>query len=444
MEMRGYTRDHMLLILRDLTGRMPKYKSEAWYPARVWQAKGDEDYHLKSLFHAPGKIKPDPYVSPEEEAMLRAMSGSAVKRQKAKKLLMAMTEVDEELTEWIWLRYLAKGEISLIDGEKGVGKSTMWFDVAARGSRGDAMPGEDKPLCDPFKTVILSPENRLRNVIKPRLRAAEADMDMILAPRGIPEKKGKAPEMYLLPGSARKIAELVYLGDADFLIIDPITAFLEPNINSHNDASVRTALAPLAVNLAKLGCAAGFSRNMNKNQAQDAKYRGSGSAAFANLARVHLVAARLPDSYTGEGEFGLFQADVNLTRRKTEALTFSIVDSDDVALDIHGNMISRIKWHGVDGIGIDALTVIKKSGPDPYKQDTIAEVLIPMFEEDDTWDVNVVMAELDKAGVKADKETLGKARQKLGIIAKPVHKPGGGYAKWVWTTKTNKLRVGKK
>ena len=104
--------------------------------------------------------------------------------------------------------------------------------------------------------------------------------------------------------------------------MDPITAFLEQNINSHNEASVRTALAPLAEVLERLDCAAGFSRNMNKNTGQEAKFRGSGSAAFANLARVQLVAMRLPKDCGSEADFGLWQADVNLTQRRDEALTY--------------------------------------------------------------------------------------------------------------------------
>ena len=131
-------------------------------------------------------------------------------------------------------------QISIIDGEKGVGKSSIWMDACARGSRGLPMPGEDEALCKPFNTLILSPENRVRQVITPRLMAAGADMKRIFVPEVRMKRGGKKAEHYLLPGAAGLIGELIEECKARFLIVDPITAFLEQNINSHNEASVRT------------------------------------------------------------------------------------------------------------------------------------------------------------------------------------------------------------
>ena len=372
----------------------------------------------------------DPCVELEE------LRGDA--RPIRKGLVKSFADIDEALVEWLWEMYVALGEISLIDGEKGVGKSTAWLDVAARGSRGDAMPGEDEPALGAFNTLILSPENRAKNVIKPRLRAAGANMNRIFAPEDIKAKRGKVPEMFLLPGSAHLVGDMIVAAKARFLVIDPITAFLEPHIQSHNDASVRTALAPLALELAKLNCAAGFSRNMNKNQGQEAKYRGSGSAAFANLARIHLVAARLPDSFNGNGEFGLYQADVNLTRRVAQALTFSIEDSN-VPLDTNGRMVSRIEWHGLAGVGIEELDAPRKPGPDPTAQENVADVLEQMFYKKSTWNVDDAMAELKKAGVSQNDKTVAKARKALNIIAEPVYGPKGGIEKWVWDMKSPKI-----
>lgn len=351
-------------------------------------------------------------------------------------LVRPFSSIEEGITQWLWELYLAVGEISLIDGEKGVGKSTTWLDVAARGSRGRAMPGEAEAICGPFNTLILSPENRVRHIIKPRLRAAGADMERIFAPEDIPVKRGKAPEMYLLPDAAPLIGRMIREAQARLLVIDPITAFLMPHINSHNDASVRSALAPLARELAEHECAGAFSRNMNKSTTQADKDRGSGSHAFSDLARVHLLAMRLPDDWAGEGEFGLRPASTNMTVLDTSTLTFSIVDSD-VPLDDRGHFISRIDWHDREEI-----SYARRSGPgpEPEVQDEVIDVLEQMFRVKDPWRAKDAEAELKSAGVSTNKVTVAKARKRLGIRSVQRGGDGGNYYAWTRAPKREAQR----
>ena len=42
---------------------------------------------------------------------------------------------------WLWPKYVARGQVTILDGDPGTGKSFITMDLAARVSRGDVMPG---------------------------------------------------------------------------------------------------------------------------------------------------------------------------------------------------------------------------------------------------------------------------------------------------------------
>ena len=346
-----------------------------------------------------------------------------------------------KLVSWAWPGYMARGSITLLDGESTIGKTLTLYDVAARLSTGRPMPDGSQSITKPSTVLILAPEETIDTIIVPRLMAAEADLSKIAIPH-IKVKRGKAPEMFLLPESAGKISDMIRESGAVLTIIDPISAFLAPTINSGVDSSVRSALSPLSLELGETDCAVAMVRHFNKNKGMDAKYRGGGSVAFGAIARVCLVAAKLPIGQGGPAQFGISVSDTNMTKLINGTLTYSIVDSG-IQMDNQGHMVPRVEWHGL--IDIDADTLVKgdrkNPGPAPEVQDEIVKVLDQMFSQRDTWDAADIPVELDKAGVSADTKTIAKARDKLGIRPERVYKPGGTLDKWVWTTKQDKLRV---
>jgi hypothetical protein len=349
-------------------------------------------------------------------------------------LVKPVSSLSREMVKWLWPGYLAFRELTQMDGEKGQGKTFVTDDVAARATLGLPMPGQDESVCGPVNVLILTDEGHANSVIRPRLEAAGADLDRVFIPE-IKTKRGKAPELHLLPGAAQHIGDMIAASQAGLVIWDPITDFLDESIQTHNDASVRRALRPMAVELTKHMCAGWAIRHMNKNTAAQAKHRGSGSSAFQNRARIHLVVGRLPESYKGAAEFGLAQVDTNMMRRVRGALTYAIEDSD-IESDEQGNMIGRVEWHGLEDIDVNKLTQGEhaKSGPDAYAQDGVRTVLEELFGESDTWPVNYVTDTLKEAKCSTNKDVLGKVCKSMGIYRRPRHKPGGGIAEWVWTT----------
>src|SRR6185503_11668536 len=78
----------------------------------------------------------------------------------------------------LWPSWIPLGMLSMLDGDPGLGKSTVLLDLAARLSRGDTMPdGSQGP--GPAATVILTAEDDPARVVRPRLDAAGADVSRV-------------------------------------------------------------------------------------------------------------------------------------------------------------------------------------------------------------------------------------------------------------------------
>jgi len=80
--------------------------------------------------------------------------------------------------EWLWHPYVARGKLTLLDGDPGCGKSLLTLDLAARLSRGVSLPGEFASVA-PCRTLLLSIEDGADDTIWPRLRAAGADLGQL-------------------------------------------------------------------------------------------------------------------------------------------------------------------------------------------------------------------------------------------------------------------------
>jgi hypothetical protein len=53
------------------------------------------------------------------------------------------SEVKPQPIEWFWEGHIAFGKITVLDGDPGLGKSTVLIDLASRLSTGRPMPGSD-------------------------------------------------------------------------------------------------------------------------------------------------------------------------------------------------------------------------------------------------------------------------------------------------------------
>ncbi len=201
-------------------------------------------------------------------------------------------DVQLERLNWLSRGRLAHGKITLLEGDPGLGKSTMLADWIARVTTGAALP--DGEAVAPAGVVLLSAEDGLGDTIRPRLEAAGADLSRVLALTGIPEED--TDRLPAIPDDLLPIEDAVRHVGAVLLVIDPVMAYLGNTVNAYRDHDVRRALAPLAALAERTGVAVVLVRHLTKTMGGSPLYRGNGSIAFMATARFGLLVAADPDN----------------------------------------------------------------------------------------------------------------------------------------------------
>ena len=194
-----------------------------------------------------------------------------------------MDKVMEEPIDWLWPGVFAKGCISIVSGNPGLGKSQIMASICSIISNGGKWPvtGEKAKT---GRAIYVTTEDDIAQDFRPRLYAADASMKRVTFIDSIfrGEKRLSIDLQRDVPDLRNTLDSKP---DTEVLILDPLHAFL-PRADTNNDAKTRDALIPLG-DLAKdyriaILCV------MHHNKSQ--KERGAlmaigGSVGFTGLAR---------------------------------------------------------------------------------------------------------------------------------------------------------------
>lgn len=248
--------------------------------------------------------------------------------------VIRFSDVKPEAVRWLWPSWIPRGMLTVLDGDPGLGKSVLTLDLAARLSRGDTMPdGQSGP--EASGVVILSAEDDLARVIRPRLDVAGADVARIVTVRIVAEGEGREPT--ITPADLSAIEQGIAKVAARLLIVDPLMAYLPADVNAHRDQDVRRALSSLRALAERTGTAVLVVRHLNKTESANALYRGGGSIGIVGAARAGLMLAPDPDDGSGEGRV-LAVVKANLAPRPASLRLRLVADP--------GGPHPRVSWEG--------------------------------------------------------------------------------------------------
>jgi hypothetical protein len=193
--------------------------------------------------------------------------------------------VEEEEIGWLWEKRIPRGEVTILAGDPGLGKSTVTHAIAAKLSIGFPLPdgGEAIKGTSLFASYEESPEK----VMRQRLRKLGADMSKVLLLDQLKDENGN-PRRFRGSDVPTLDAALDMVSDPQMLVIDPVMSFMG-DVDTNKDAQVRIHLQPL-VDLAQrrnisIVCVA----HLSKADAGKILYKISGSVGFAALARSVLL-----------------------------------------------------------------------------------------------------------------------------------------------------------
>lgn len=198
--------------------------------------------------------------------------------------------------EWIWINRFARGKISMISGNPGLGKSQIIVSMAAIITQGSLWP--DGTLCQAGNVLFLSAEDDAADTLIPRLVAADADLtrvdiiDTFVEINNGAELEG---QVNLSTDIASLEKLLLEVKNVAAIFIDPITAYLG-DTNDHRNAGVRAVFGPLAKLAEKYNTAIICVSHNNKNGAQEALFRVIGSIGFVAASRAAFTVIKDPDN----------------------------------------------------------------------------------------------------------------------------------------------------
>jgi len=333
-----------------------------------------------------------------------------------------LADVQPEPVSWLWTGYIPRGKLVLLDGDPGMGKSTLCVDLAARVSTGAKMPDDTGSDLDcGTGVVILSGEDGLADTIRPRLDAAGADTSRIVTIESVVSgEHERGVTLADLPAIEEAIATV----DARLVIIDPLMAYLGRETNSYRDQDVRGILAPLARLAERLDVAIVVVRHLTKGANANVLYRGGGSIGIIGAARVALMVGCDPDD--PDGPRRIFAVAKSNLAALPPAFAYHMEHAE--------NGTARIVWEEAThhtAAAITAAPAAKDQGGQSAL-DRAKDILQTIL---GAGAVASKEAEQAAIGAGCTASTIRRAREALGI--KP-HRIGGAADKgeWVWELPT--------
>ena len=249
-----------------------------------WLAVGHTREELDAL------IESAPDWSPRE--VVEASPTLGAKKTASALQFARLDEVEAKHVEWLWHNRLARGKLTLLAGEPGIGKSQTACDIGARISKGAEWP--DGSRAPRGSVIVLSAEDSANDTLRPRFEAADADLTRVhvLQATLVDDK----PVTFSLQAHLEMLgAKLTEVGHAALIIIDPITSYMG-KIDGHQTVDVRTVLEPLAAFAEKYNVAVLAISHPPKATQAKALHAVTGSLAFVAAARLVFIAAKEPQT----------------------------------------------------------------------------------------------------------------------------------------------------
>ena len=331
--------------------------------------------------------------------------------------LPPVSAIERQAVRWLWPGRIPLGKVTVLDGDPGLGKSTVTLTIAAKVSTGSPFPDGAKPTAG--GVILLSAEDDVADTIRPRLEAAGADLHRcwVFDEIHTGDEPPRPPEF---PTDLDRLEKFITIHGAALVVVDPLMAYLSGAVDSHRDQDIRRVMAGFKRVAERTGAATLVIRHMNKGDGK-AIYRGSGSIGIIGAARAGLLIA--PDPQDDQRRI-LAMTKSNLAKMP-DALAYRLVDDDlyDCA---------RVVWDGATTH--TAADLLRPPDPDEAPaQAEAAEILREILGETPMLARN---AERLAAQAGIAKTTLHRARKSLGVVSRREGFGPGSYFVWSMPSKS--------
>lgn len=254
--------------------------------------------------------------------------------------LKRLDQVEREQIDWIWYPYLARGEVTIWEGDPDVGKSYSLQAAMKALCDGESLPSPRAINHHNVRVLYCDMENKTATVTKNRMQW----MGMTRQDRFHQAEKPFNLNDGELTNSFLSLCDLTR---PDIVVFDTTSHYMG-KVEASNASNTMLALEVFVRVAREHNCAVVLVRHLTKSTRDKAIYRGQGSISFIGTARITVSVGYVPDS---DDERALVMPKFNIGR-KPQALTFTITD-DSSAGDPDR---SRFEWGKY--IEVDAETIV--------------------------------------------------------------------------------------
>jgi putative DNA primase/helicase len=338
-------------------------------------------------------------------------------------VVRCMSDVQPVPVQWLWPGRIARGKVTLIAGDPGLGKSQLTATLAACVSAGGSWP-VDRAACPRGNVLILNAEDDAADTIRPRLDAAGADVSRVHVVEAVREfgEEGRITERAFNLVRDLDTLKLVArnVGNVVLVVVDPISAYLG-GTDTHRNADVRAVLAPLSALAGEIGAAIIAVSHLNKAGGYDANMRVTGSIAFVAAARAAYLVVRDPQDPSRRF---FLNTKNNLGPDQGNGLAFRVASA---TLD-NGIATSRLQWEATP-VALTANEALTAIAGDPAARSALTDAMD--FLQDVLANGPASAREVQDAARAAghSRATLQRAKNTLGIVADKEGFLGG----WRWS-----------
>ncbi len=348
---------------------------------------------------------PDRKLPSREHAGKDSNSNYSQEKKPLKRLkTVRMSDIEAKPVEWLWQDFIPRGALTILEGEEELGKT--WIVCALAGATGQGYGLPNNPQTEPANVLMMSAEDSLTYVIKPRLEAVKAPCERIIAidEHFTFDRDGILRLEFELAEHKPKLS-----------VIDPLFSFTG-SINLNNDNEIRSVTDELSRLAEKYNCAIVAIRHIGKSKGMgDPRNAGLNGIGWRASARVVLLVGKDPND---ERQRAIVQTKNNLAPKYKKAIGYEIIGNEFFWKD--SSLTAR------------KMLSLQKNEEDRDDQNEAAAFLREAL-RDGKRQAGEVTAEAEKLGIS--KQNLRTARHKLGIEPKSV---GFGKDKqWLWEIPKN-------
>ena len=350
----------------------------------------------------------------EQLGELTTTGATVAKPRESGLLATRLADVRSQQTLWAWDERVPLGELTLLVGAEGQGKSTLAIELASRLTRGQ-LDGDLKG--QPYSVIYATSEDSASRVVRPRFEAAGADLNRVFM-------LGFKGDPLTLSEHLDQLRKIVTTTGTKLVIIDPLVSALS-DVDTYKAGPVRQVLEAFRELLESLGVACLGVIHTNRNETRVVLDRISESKAFSRVTRAAIGFGLDPDDdnsrRVAQIKNNLGRMDLAVLRVRIEGRTVEDDNGEEVKT-------SGLVWLGeADGASAHQIFSAPSDREESSDRTAVAELLTELLTEAPQDRATIKKALKDEGFDMSDKTLqrallgIGAKRQKLGFGGKSVY-----------------------